>query len=133
MVFEPSVAPVECVAFMAWYDDQTAWSEPHDYHDPSRASPKLRAWYDSMRTTFPAMNGPDSTQDEDNSSVTAYSIGTVVIYAAFAWTRLEDALVTSLEWAVHHRLGFFDASASGKVWLPVEGGDYRVLDCGEYI
>ena len=69
-VFDPAVAPTECAAFMVWYKDQTAWSGDLNYDDPANASPALRRWYDSMRETFPAMNGPDASDDDDDPYVT---------------------------------------------------------------
>ena len=130
MVFEAAMAPSDCAAFMQWYDEQTAWSEPHGYEDPQVTTPALRRWYDAMRVTFPAMNGPDATSDEDDPRITGYTIGTAVIYVDFRWNVAEEAYSTSLAKAREGRLGFFDASGSGDVWLPVEGGDYRVLHCG---
>lgn len=130
MVFEPSAAPTECPAFMDWYQAQTSWSEPHRYEDPEVTTPTLRQWYESMRVSFPAMNGPDATDDYDTDRVAGYTIGTVVIYTDFRWSVAEEAYEASLRQARQNRLGFFDASGSGDVWLPVEGGDYRVLHCG---
>ncbi len=131
MVFEASAAPTDCAAFMRWYDEQTDGAAPHDDSDPKHASPTLRRWYDSMRVTYPAMNGPDATTDHDNDRVAGYSIGTVSIYVDFRWSRAEEAYEASLRLAKGHRLGFFDVSGSGDVWFPVEGGDYRVAHCGE--
>lgn len=131
MVFEPASAPTECAAFMAWYREQTAWSEPHDYSDPVNASPRLKQWYDSMRASFPAMNGPDSTTDYDDLRVTGYTISRQVVYADFRWNHAEEAFAESLKWAKLHRLGFFDASGAGEVWLPVADDQYRILKCGE--
>jgi len=34
MVFDPTVAPRACKDFMAWYKQQTQWSEDHGYDDP---------------------------------------------------------------------------------------------------
>ncbi len=130
MVFEASAAPSECAAFVRWYDAGTEWSELPNYDDPKVASPALLGWYQSMRATFPAMNGPDATDDYDNDRVTGYSIAATFIYADFRWSRAEEAYDESLKWARHYRLGFYDVSQSGDVWLPVEGGDYRVLHCG---
>jgi hypothetical protein len=130
-VFDPAVAPAECAAFMVWYEGQTAWSGDLDYDDPANASPPLRRWYESMRDTFPPMNGPDATDDDDDPHVTGYAISLSFIYADFRWSLAEEAYEASLKWAREYRLGFFDVSATGDVWLPVVGGDYRVMNCGE--
>ncbi|GLK48230.1 hypothetical protein GCM10017620_12030 [Brevundimonas intermedia] len=129
-VFDPAVAPTECVAFMAWYEAQTNWLETQeDDDDPATASLPLRRWYDNMRQTFPAMNGPDATDDEDNTRITGYSIRAAFIYADFRWDHADEAYEVALKWARQEQLGFFDLSNSGNVWLPVKGGDYRVLNC----
>jgi hypothetical protein len=33
-VFDADVAPRGRAAFMAWYDQQTQWTESHGYNDP---------------------------------------------------------------------------------------------------
>jgi hypothetical protein len=131
VVFEPDNAPRECVAFMEWYRGQAAWSEPLNYDDPANASPRLKRWYDSMRASFPAMNGPDATTDYDNLRVTGYTIGRHLIYADFRWDYADEAYAEALKLAQAQRLGFFDASGSGNVWLPAPDDDYQVLKCGE--
>lgn len=84
MVFEPSVAPRRKDVFLERYHDQTNWAEPHSYDDPKFTSPRLAVWFFEIIRTFPPMNGPLRSGDLDDPHVTDYSIGSAVIYAAFA-------------------------------------------------
>lgn len=120
MVFEPGSAPRDRAEFMTWYNDQTQWTEPHGYNDPSVTSARLRAWYDEMTIEFPNMNGPGISDDDfDNPKLTDYSIGQSVIYAAFAWSQAEGAYKAMRGLAVKHGVGFFDVSADeGEIWEP---------------
>jgi hypothetical protein len=120
MVFEPGSAPSNRADFMAWYNNQTQWTEPHGYNDPSVASAKLRAWYDDITTEYPNMNGPGISDDDfDNPKLTEYSIGQSVIYAAFAWSQAEGAYNAMRSLAVKHGVGFFDVSTDeGEIWEP---------------
>ena len=120
MVFEPGSAPRDRAEFMTWYKDQTQWTEPHGYNDPSVTSARLRAWYDEMTIEFPNMNGPDISDDDvDNPKLTDYSIGQSVIYAAFAWSQAEGAYKAMRGLALKHRVGFFDVSTDeGEIWEP---------------
>ena len=120
MVFEPGAAPSDRADFMTWYNDQTQWSEPHGYNDPSVTGARLRAWYDDMTAEYPNMNGPDISDDDfDNPKLTDYSIGQSVIYAAFAWSQAEGAYRAMRALATKHGAGFFDVSADeGEIWEP---------------
>lgn len=118
MVFEPSVAPRAQDAFLVWYDSQTEWSEPHQYDDPAVTSPRLAAWFAELIETFPPMNGPLASDDYNNPRITDYSVGNVVIYAAFAWSQAEAAYAEVRRLAVKHRVGFFDASGDSEVVFP---------------
>ena len=129
MVFDPPAAPRTRKAFMAWYGEQTRWSESHGYDDPAVATPALRAWFMEMTTTFPAMNGPFASDDEEHPHLTDYSIGRSVIYAAFGWPDAEAARKRVLTLAARHKVGFFDVSASdGDVWRPNPDGTYTAAD-----
>jgi hypothetical protein len=111
MVFEPTAAPRARGDFMAWYEEQTEWSEPHGYDDPKVSSPSLRAWFMEMIETFPAMNGPHASDDFDDARVTDYSVGKDVIYACFAWSQVDPAFQAMATLAKKHGVGFFDVSA----------------------
>lgn len=74
-----------------------------------------------MIKAYPAMNGPFSSDHlpEDESSVTDYSVGKFVIYAAFAWSKAEKAHQDMFQTAARNGIGFLDASSDlAEVWLP---------------
>lgn len=53
------------------------------------------------------------------------------IYAAFSWSCAEDAYQATLRLAEKHRLGFFDLTDLGTVWMPDEAGKLHVVYRGE--
>ena len=111
MVFEPKEAPRDREDFMAWFQEQTQWSEDHSYEDPSISSPALQNWFSEMMKEFPPMNGPLSSDDGlDNPKVTDHCIGINVIYSAYAWSVAEEANSKMRELARKHKVGFFDLS-----------------------
>ena len=122
MVFDPDSAPRNRKAFMAWFEKQAEWSEKHGYDDPKVSTPALRAWFLEMIKKYPAMNGPYATEeDNDDSEVTDYSVGKIVIYGAFAWSVADAAHKHMTKLAAKHAVGFFDVSSDdGGVWLPDE-------------
>ena len=126
MVFDVQAAPTNLPAFMEWYEKQTEWSEDHGYDDPSVSTAALREWFLEMIQEFPAMNGPHASDDVDDPKLTSYSVGRSAVYAAFAWSQTEAAYRAMTSLAQKHRLGFFDASGDGAVWVPV-GDDYRQM------
>ena len=118
MVFEPSVAPRRPDVFLEWYHDQTNWAESHSYNDPKVTSPSLAGWFFEMIKNFPPMNGPFRSDNPDDSRVTDYSIGSTVIYAAFAWSEAEVAYSDVRRLAVKHHVGFFDVSGNSEIVFP---------------
>ena len=120
MVFEPTAAPRERDAFIDWYHTQANWSEPHGYDDPKVTSPRLAAWFAEMIRTYPPMNGPLRSGNIDDPKVTDYSIGSVVIYAAFAWSQAEQAYAQFRRLAAEHGVGFFDVSGDSEIVLPAD-------------
>lgn len=122
MVFDPSAAPSKHSDFMDWYDQQTEWEEDHGYNNPDVTTPALRAWFLEMIKAFPPLNGPYASSDDD-STVTDYSVGNSVIYAAFAWSAAEQAYEAMFALAQKHGVGFFNASSDqAELWLPQNGG-----------
>lgn len=123
MVFRKEAAPITKTEFMDWYEDQTEWTEEHSYDDPANTSTALRNWFMEMIQTFPAMNGPFASEDdEDNPNVADYCIGRDVIYVAFAWSLAEEAYSTMFKLAEKHGVGFFDASGdNGDIFFPKNG------------
>ena len=73
---------------------------------------------------FPPLNGVFAKKElpEDESTAADYSLGTQMIYIAFAWSKAELAYQTTLDLAAKHDLGFFNISSQDEeVWLPAEG------------
>ena len=75
MVFDPQAPPANREGFMAWYGQQTHWTEDHSYDSPDVCTPDLRAWFFEMMKEYPSMNGPHASEDVDNPKLTDYSIG----------------------------------------------------------
>lgn len=107
LAFEPSATSDEGFAF--WYENQMEWSEDHGYDDPSVTTFRLRAFYEDLVVSYRAMNGPDAPTDEEldadeelESRLVDYSIGTVLVYAAFAWSQAEYAQQVFCELAAEH-------------------------------
>lgn len=122
MVFRKEAAPKTRADYLKWYEEQTEWTEEHNYDDPAITSPELRNWYMEMIQTFPDMNGPFASEDEDNPYDSDYSIGKDVIYVAFAWSLAELAYNKMLELAEKHGVGFFDVSSdNGNILIPENG------------
>ncbi|MGH7025250.1 MAG: hypothetical protein ACREEB_16905 [Caulobacteraceae bacterium] len=118
IVFEPTAAPREPDAFLAWYRVQMTRCEPHRYGDPTLTSPRLAAWFEEMTRTYPPMNGPLASENLDDPKVTDYSVRTQVIYAAFRWSQARNAYDEVRRAAAVHRVGFFDVSGDAEIIFP---------------
>jgi hypothetical protein len=124
MVFDLNGVPTSHAKFLAWYDEQTGWTEGHGYDDPAVSTTSLRAWFLDIIESFPPLNGPLSKDDlpEDEASATDYSVGKSVIYCAFAWSKAKVAYDTVFKLAQKHGVGFFDVSSGNEeVWFPSNG------------
>jgi hypothetical protein len=124
-VFDRAVAPLGRDEFLAWFKQQAQWNESHGYDDPKVSSPALRQWFLEMITEFPAINGPYAQEDmpDDETALTDYSVGRSLIYAAFAWSKVEKAYEITFRLAEKHKLGFFNVSSTtSDVWLPDSSG-----------
>jgi hypothetical protein len=122
-VFEPRAAPTEREEFLLWFDQQTEWEESHGYDHPEVSTPALRSWFLEMIEHFPATNGPYAKDDGDDTSLTDYSVGRTLIYAAFAWSKAEEAYETTFRLAEEHQVGFFNVSSDeGEIYFPDSGG-----------
>ncbi|WP_396270285.1 hypothetical protein [Ideonella sp.] len=133
MVFALEQAPKEREGFLEWYDEQSEWEEEHSYDNPEVSTPALRAWFMEMIQSYPAMNGPFSSVSlpADESTVTDYSVGQSVIYAAFAWSKAEQAYDAMFKLAAKHGVGFFNASSdNAEVWLPDGKGGLSLAHSG---
>jgi hypothetical protein len=134
LVFAADRAPRNREAFLEWWFQTAEWSENHSYDDPQISTPELRAWFMEMIQTFPALNGPFSSQNlpEDEASATEYCFGITAIYACFAWSKAEPAYEHTFRLAGKHQLGFFDASSEkSAVWLPDGNGGLKLAHEGE--
>lgn len=121
LIFSKEAAPKTRPEFLAWYDSQTHWTEPHSYNDPAITTPALRSWLLEMEQTFPDMNGPNATDDHTSEYETDYSIGREIIYAAFSWSLTGEANETARWLAQKHQVGFWDPSFEGPILLPEDG------------
>ena len=131
MVFEPTSAPAARKEFLAWYEGQAEWAEDHEYDDPKVSSPALKAFFLDLIQQYPPMNGPyaaeDLDEEEDEVRLTDYTIGTALIYIAFAWSQEQAAYAEVSRLAAKHQVGFFDASSEqAAVWLPDGKGGLAV-------
>lgn len=111
MAFETSKAPQERAAFMKWYEQQVQWSEDHAYNDPSVLSEALQRFYSELSEQFPNMNVEDEIFEAmeeagTDNRLTDYSLGSSVIYAAFAYSVAEEAYTAMRELAIKHKVGF---------------------------
>ena len=121
MVFDAESAPRDREAFKDWYQQQAQWPENHSYDDPVVTTPALRAWYDTVRRTYPNMNGPGAADDDHIDDAADYSVGRHVIYGAFRWSQAEEVYPLVRRLAVEHGVGFYDVSGDegdGEIYFP---------------
>lgn len=123
LAFDP--AAVTDADFPAWWQAQSQWSEDHSYDNPEVTTPNLRAFYSELIRTFPPMNGPDAVTDEDllrdaelESRMTDYSIGTSLIYGAFAWSQARTGQATFTALAAKHGVAVAMVSDDGSILRP---------------
>ena len=124
MVFDGEVAPKGETEFLAWYSKQCEWSEDHSYDDHAITSESLNKWFQDIIKFYPPMNGPLASEDLDDDTVTDYSIGRNVIYAAFAWSEAQGAIKKTVDLAMKHNIGFFNVSGDGEIFRVDSEGDY---------
>ncbi|MGW2092957.1 hypothetical protein [Promicromonospora sukumoe] len=123
LAFDP--AAVADGDFPAWWDAQSQWSEDHSYDDADVTTPDLRSFYDELIQAFPPMNGPDAVTDEDlrrdpelESRMTDYSIGTSLIYGAFAWSQARTGRAAFTMLAAKHGVAVALVSDDGSILRP---------------
>jgi hypothetical protein len=123
LAFDPD--SVTDADFPMWWEKQVEWSEDHSYDDAAVTTPSLRAFYRELIQTFPPMNGHGCPTDEEFDAdpdvevrLTDYSIGTSVVYGAFAWSQESRArpLFTSL--AAKHGVAAVLVSDGGAILRP---------------
>ena len=130
MVFDPAIVHSSREEFLKWYDDLTQWGEGHSYCDPVVTTTKLKDWYGKMIEDFPAMNGPDATQDPncDHPSQTDYCISKSAIYAGFRWSLADVALTKVFETAKICGVCFYDVGDENSgIWIPDVNEGYKVV------
>jgi hypothetical protein len=134
-VFDPSKVPEGRAAFLEWWDRVRQWAEPgHDNNNPHSTTPALHAWFMDIIAEFPPMNGPLSKDElpEDEATATDYTIADSAIYAAFAWSKAEDAGDAVARFAQRHRLGIFNVSSpNAEVYLPGLDGELELAHSGK--
>ncbi|NQX46821.1 hypothetical protein HQN87_15895 [Paenibacillus tritici] len=124
MIFEPSSAPRDKKEFMAWFEQQVQWSEDHEYNNPLVCSEPLQRLYSKLSEYFPNMNVDEEVFEAmeeagTDNRLTDYSLGTDVIYAAFAYSVAGEAYTTMRSLAVEHKVGFFNVSSDdGEIIFP---------------
>lgn len=123
LAFDPAV--VADTDFPGWWQVQSEWPEDHSYDDPEVTTPNLRAFYDELIRTFPPMNGPGSVTDDEllrdpglESRMTDYSIGTTLIYGAFAWSQARTGQATFMALAAKHGVAVALVSDQGSILRP---------------
>ncbi|QUL55311.1 hypothetical protein KDC22_01635 [Paenibacillus tritici] len=124
IIFEPSSAPRDKKEFMAWFEQQVQWSEDHEYNNPLVCSEPLQRMYSKLSEHFPNMNVDEEVFEAmeeagTDNRLTDYSLGTDVIYAAFAYSVAEEAYTTMRSLAVEYKVGFFNVSSDdGEIIFP---------------
>ena len=123
-VFDPAQAPKSRAAVLEWYGQLMDGDELH-FLEPTRCSPNLKDWFAGMVESFPPLNGELAPKEfpEDESILTDYSFGPTMIYACFAWSKVEEAYKAVVDAADKARVGFCDISSeSAQVWIPSDDG-----------
>jgi hypothetical protein len=111
MVFDPNYAPRDREAFGVWFAVQVDWDSDHDYMDPQSTTGSLRTWYDSIRAEYPAMNGPDATDnDYEIDRAGDYNFGRHFIYVTYPWSLADEIYDRVRTLAVEKQVGFYDVS-----------------------
>jgi hypothetical protein len=111
MIFDPAHAPRDREAFSRWFAEQVDWDEAHDYMNPKSATAAVRRWYDAIRTEYPAMNGPDATDDDDEIDRAGdYNFGPHFAYVTYPWSLAEEIYDRVRALAVETQVGFYDVS-----------------------
>ncbi len=111
MVFDPAFAPRGREPFSEWFAKQVDWDMEHDYMNPQSTTPALREWYDGIRLEYPAMNGPDATDDDHEIDRAGdYNFGPHFIYVTYPWFLAEEIYDRVRAVAVEKQVGFYDVS-----------------------
>jgi hypothetical protein len=88
---------------------------------------RLRAWFLDVIRLFPPLNGDFAEEElpEDEATAADYSIGTQMIYIAFAWSKAELAYQTTLDLAAKHDLAVSTSALKMKRYgFRLKGGSF---------
>lgn len=135
LVFEPTAAPDDRVAFIAWFSQVIRLREGHLLSDPSYASPALRSWYEGMGRAFPHIGTADAGRAEmQEDQINAdYRFSPNAIFARFEWQVSRKAYHLAMKLARTYGLGFFDASGDNAMCYTWANGRFVVAHRGESI
>lgn len=126
LVFEPSAAPDDRVAVIAWISQVIRLCEGQLLSDPSTASPALRNWYEGMTRAFPHIGTANALPAEMRADqINAdYRFSPNAIFARFEWQVSRRAYHLGMRLARAYKLGFFDASAENAACFTWQNGRY---------
>lgn len=137
MIFDPAYAPRNREAFRQWFAKQVEWDEDHDYMNPQSTTAAVRSWYEAIRAEYPAMNGPDATDDDDEIDRSGdYNFGPHFVYVTYPWSLAEEIYDRVRALAVEKQVGFYDVSNDedeqevyfpGDVLAPPSQGSWRSI------
>lgn len=124
LAFDPTAASDE--QFPAWWRGQSQWTETHGYDDTAVTTPQLRGFYDELVLSFPDMQSEAADEvfenGGDESTLTDYSIGTRLVYAAFAWSQAEAARKAFESLAAKHGVAVAWVSDDASIVRPAPRG-----------
>lgn len=130
-VFDPRPELRDARQFRSWYEQSTEWSGELDYDSPEKLTPGLKRWFEEMAVAFPPLNGPLAYEGDDEgvrSAQADYTLGRDIIYAAFGWSKADEAYEACLRLAEKHGVGFLDVSGEqGAAWFPDASGALQVV------
>ncbi len=106
------------VAFNSWFEETVKWEAELDYDTPQNLiNNQLKLFFHALIQEYPPMNGELAPSDEDIDNnpdlevkMTDYSIGTDIIYAAFAWSQSDAAYECFKRLAKKYAIGFYNCS-----------------------
>lgn len=101
---------------MEWYDRQTKWIENQNYDNPDNTSKQLHDWYYEMISSYPTINSPNFSDDDENYKYGDYSIGQFIIYFSLPWPEADNANKMAKGLAVKYNVGFYDVSGGSNVY-----------------
>lgn len=109
VAFEAGIAPRSNDELEEWYGELLEQEVvSHDRADPQTLSPGLRGFYEEMRGTFPAMNGPDADPAAETDRLVDYECHPAMVYMTFRWSQVDLAMKLGRKLARKHRVGLLN-------------------------